>query len=80
MRRSMELGMVRAGEWRAGALGGSAGVAGDILEGRDWSCEWDDVFTGRTEYGTSLNRASLILAKVTKIRRLSISILKWKIG
>lgn len=47
VRRAMELETVRGAEWRAGVLGGSAGVAGDILEGRDWSCDWDDIFLGK---------------------------------
>ena len=42
----MELKIVRDGEWRPGCLGGSAGVHGDILEGRDGIVEWEDVFTG----------------------------------
>jgi len=46
VRRGMELKTVREGEWRAGVLGGSAGVSGDVLEGRDWGCEWEDVFVG----------------------------------
>ncbi|KAI4152698.1 MAG: hypothetical protein LQ340_002763, partial [Diploschistes diacapsis] len=44
VRRAMELEIVRHGEYRAGALGGSAGVAGDVLEGRDWECAWEDIF------------------------------------
>ena len=47
VRRGMELNIVRQGEYRAGALGGSAGVSGDILEGRDWECGWEDVFGGK---------------------------------
>jgi hypothetical protein len=47
VRRGMELKTVREGEWRAGVLGGSAGVSGDVLEGRDWRCEWEDVFVGK---------------------------------
>ena len=46
VRRGMELGIARNGEYRAGALGGSAGVSGDVLEGRDWGCDWEDVFQG----------------------------------
>jgi proteasome maturation protein len=46
VRRGMELKIAREGEWRAAALGGSGGVHGDVLEGRDWGCEWEDVFTG----------------------------------
>jgi len=42
----MELQIVRSGEWRAGALGGSAGVSGDILEGRDTEVAWEDIFGG----------------------------------
>lgn len=37
---------MRQGEYRVGALGSSAGVSGDILEGRDWECNWEDVFDG----------------------------------
>jgi proteasome maturation protein len=47
VRRGMELNIVRQGEWRPITLGGSAGVSGDILEGRDWECGWDDVFKGK---------------------------------
>ena len=48
VRRGMELGTVRAGEWRAQSLGGSAGVSGDVLEGRDTTCEWDEIFGGKS--------------------------------
>jgi proteasome maturation protein len=48
IKRGMELGIVRQGEWRPGALGGSAGVSGDILEGRDTEIAWEDVFTGKS--------------------------------
>jgi proteasome maturation protein len=51
IRREMELQIAREGEWRADVLGGSAGLHGDILEGRDWSLEWEDVFVG--EYPVS---------------------------
>ena len=47
IRRGMELKIARGGEFRAACLGGSAGVSGDVLEGRDWQVEWDDVFTGK---------------------------------
>ena len=46
VRRGMELKIAREGEWRAQALGGSAGVSGDVLEGRDISVEWEDIFAG----------------------------------
>jgi len=46
VRRGMELDIVRQGEWRPAALGGSAGVSGDILEGRDAEIDWEDVYTG----------------------------------
>lgn len=46
VRRGMELKIAREGEWRASVLGGSSGVHGDVLEGRDWGCEWEDVFKG----------------------------------
>jgi hypothetical protein len=46
VRRGMELKIARHGEWVPGALGGSAGVSGDVLEGRDWGIEWEDVFAG----------------------------------
>ncbi|EMC91763.1 hypothetical protein BAUCODRAFT_38906 [Baudoinia panamericana UAMH 10762] len=47
VKRQMELGIVKAGEWRPGQLGaGSAGVHADILAGRDTEIGWEDVFTG----------------------------------
>ena len=46
VRRGMELDMVKAGEWRAQSLGGSAGVSSEILEGRDSNCDWEDIFIG----------------------------------
>lgn len=51
VKRGMELSIVREGEWRPAVLGarghgGSAGVHRDILEGRDWECDWEDVFEG----------------------------------
>ncbi|KAF1982969.1 hypothetical protein K402DRAFT_397107 [Aulographum hederae CBS 113979] len=46
IRRGLELATVRAGEWRPRALGGSACVHSDILSGRDWEMDWEDVFVG----------------------------------
>ncbi|KAI4168074.1 MAG: hypothetical protein LQ343_006673 [Gyalolechia ehrenbergii] len=46
VRRGMELKIVREGEWTPMALGGSAGVSGDILTGRDTEVTWEDVFKG----------------------------------
>ncbi|MCJ1318912.1 hypothetical protein MMC15_004244 [Xylographa vitiligo] len=46
VRRAMEIKICREGEWRAAVLGGSAGVSGDVLEGRDERVEWEDVFGG----------------------------------
>ncbi|MCJ1405729.1 hypothetical protein MMC11_008959 [Xylographa trunciseda] len=46
VRRGMEIKICREGEWRAAALGGSAGVSGDVLEGRDERVEWEDIFGG----------------------------------
>lgn len=55
VRRGMELGIAREGEsWRPIALGGSEGVSGDVLEGRDWSVEWEDVFDGGKRDGLAL--------------------------
>lgn len=44
----MELRIARQGEWRPSVLGGSAGVSGDVLEGRDGRVEWEDVFVGES--------------------------------
>lgn len=49
IRRDMELAAARAGEWRPHVLGGSAGVAGDVLEARDCVLDWDDVFCAEHE-------------------------------
>jgi proteasome maturation protein len=48
VKRQMELGIVRAGEWRPAALGGNmgGGVHADILSGRDTEIDWEDVFEG----------------------------------
>ncbi|KAL8723539.1 MAG: hypothetical protein Q9225_000174 [Loekoesia sp. 1 TL-2023] len=46
VRRGMEMKIAREGEWRPVALGGSAGVSGDILAGRDTEVTWEDVFRG----------------------------------
>ena len=54
VRRGMELKIAREGEWRAMALGGSAGVSGDVLEGRDCVVEWEDVFTGQRNFPSML--------------------------
>jgi len=59
VRRGMELKIAREGEWRAAALGGSGGVHGDVLEGRDWGCEWEDVFTGEFDCCSSWSLAPL---------------------
>lgn len=47
IRRGMELKTVKEGEWKPAALGGTAGVHRDILEGRDCEIGWEDVFTGK---------------------------------
>lgn len=51
VRRGMELKITRDGEWRPMALGGGAraNVHEDILQGRDASIEWEDVFTGEEQ-------------------------------
>ncbi|KAK3338545.1 proteasome maturation factor UMP1-domain-containing protein [Neurospora tetraspora] len=53
IRRQMELKIVRDGEWKPLALGGSVGTLGgmgnvheEILMGRDGDITWEDVFTG----------------------------------
>lgn len=46
VRRGMELKLAREGEWRPQALGGSAGVHGEILAGRDAEVAWEDVYRG----------------------------------
>ncbi|MCJ1257804.1 hypothetical protein MMC24_005630 [Lignoscripta atroalba] len=46
VRRGMELKIAREGEWRPSVLGGSAGVSGDVLAGRDTEIGWEDVFAG----------------------------------
>jgi proteasome maturation protein len=48
VKRQMELGIVKAGEWRPAALGGggASGLHRDILEGRDAEIDWEDVFDG----------------------------------
>lgn len=42
----MELRIAKGGEWRPGVLGGSAGLSGDILAGREAEITWEDVFGG----------------------------------
>jgi proteasome maturation protein len=46
IRREMELKIVRGQDFRPTLLGGSDGVAGDVLEGRDTVMDWEDVFGG----------------------------------
>ena len=47
VRRGMELKIVRDGTWRPLALGGSAkSVHEEILEGRDGTIQWEDIYTG----------------------------------
>ena len=46
VRRGMERKLAREGEWRPQALGGSAGVHGEILAGRDTEVAWEDVYRG----------------------------------
>lgn len=50
----MEIKIAREGEWRPMALGGSAGVSGDILVGRDAEITWEDVYTGMFIFFLSL--------------------------
>ncbi|KAK3073677.1 hypothetical protein LTR53_004541 [Teratosphaeriaceae sp. CCFEE 6253] len=53
VRRSMEMAIVSAGEWRPAelGLGMGAGVHGDILAGRDCEIDWEDVYPGGFEVG-----------------------------
>lgn len=47
IRRGMELKVVRDGEWRPMALGGGLrSVHEDILQGKDDTMTWEDVYTG----------------------------------
>lgn len=53
IRRQMELKIVREGEWKPMALGGSLGQLGgmgnvheEILMGRDGDITWEDVYSG----------------------------------
>lgn len=47
IRRGMELKITKEGEWRPLVLGGSErGVHEDILNGREASICWEDVFKG----------------------------------
>ena len=46
VRRGMEIKTAREGEWRPACLGGSAGVWGDVLAGRDADFTWEDVYKG----------------------------------
>lgn len=46
VRRGMELKIAAGGEWKPAVLGGSSGIHGDILSGRDNEMGWEDVFTG----------------------------------
>ena len=46
VRRGMEMKFGREGEWRPACLGGSAGVGGDVLAGRDAEICWEDVYRG----------------------------------
>jgi proteasome maturation protein len=47
VRRGMELRVAGIGEWRPMSLGGGTPVHSDILSGRDWEMDWDDVFGGK---------------------------------
>ena len=40
------MSICKEGEWRPGMLGGSAGVGGEVLQGRDTEITWDDVYKG----------------------------------
>lgn len=54
IRRGMELKIVRDGEWRPLALGGSLpSVHEDILKGRDDMITWEDIFTGDETRGVA---------------------------
>ena len=56
VRREMEMKICREGEWRPACLGGSAGVGGDILAGRDAELSWEDVYKGdETREGTDFH-------------------------
>lgn len=46
VRRGMELNIANSGEWKPKVLGGSAGLHGDILAGRDVEMTWEDVYHG----------------------------------
>jgi proteasome maturation protein len=54
IRRGMELKIAREGEWRPLCLsGGRPGVHEEILNGRDTTIGWEDVFTGMEMRGVA---------------------------
>ena len=61
----MELKIAREGEWRPSVLGGSAGVSGDVLAGRDTEIGWEDVFAG--EFGVPFT-VSVVLGVGVRFR------------
>lgn len=44
MRREMELHLVSLTEQRPLLLGGSSHIHADVLRGRDWSIDWEDIY------------------------------------
>jgi proteasome maturation protein len=55
VKRAMELSIVGSGEWRPMGMGGGAGLHADILAGRDWELDWEDVFTGDEVFGREVD-------------------------
>lgn len=77
----MELKIVREGEWTPMALGGSAGVSGDILTGRDTEVTWEDVFKGMVQSFSAM--ACGVLGRLTAGQvmipgRVLISMRRWR--
>lgn len=94
VRRGMELKIARAGEWRPQMLGGSAGVSGDVLAGRDLEITWEDVYRGMWFFsvlmvdsgglavseGSNANMNFLNVIQATRRERVSVFMQRWREG
>ena len=49
IKREMELELVQQSEFRPQVLGGSARLHSDILQNKDWSVDWEDVYPASSD-------------------------------
>lgn len=64
IKREMELKIVESTDFVPSALGGSSNLHRDILLNKDTSVDWDDIYTGFEQHGSSMDMHTEMERKV----------------